>query len=51
MHSNLCFKFMQIKSFALSQHGGTQMHISDIAQFTHSKNLDNMNEKLQQPPD
>ena len=38
-------------SFASSQHGGNQMRISDIAHFTHSKNLDNMMEKLQQSPD
>ena len=43
-------KNMQIK-FAWSQYGGNQMHISDIANFTHSKNLDNMMEKFQQPPD
>ena len=39
------------QSFAWSQHGGTQNRISDIAHFTHSKNLANMIEKLQQPPD
>ena len=37
--------------FAWSQHGGSQMRISDIAHFAHSKNLDNMMDKLQKLPD
>ena len=37
--------------FAYSQHGGNQVRIPDIAHFTHSKNLDNMMDKLQQLPD
>ena len=37
-------------SFVQSQHGGYQICISDIMQFTHSENLDNMKKKLQKPP-
>ena len=48
MHRDLCFTLMQISVLLRSQHGGNQMRISDIAHFTHSKNLDNMIDKLQQ---
>ena len=51
MHRDLCFTLMQISVLLRPQHGSNQMHISDIAHFTHSKNLDNMMDKLQQLPD
>ena len=50
MHPILCFTNMQIR--VLLGHNMAaikQVRISDIANFTHSKNLDNTMEKLQQP--
>ena len=44
--SGFVFYINANQGFAWSQ----QMHISDITHFTHSKNLDNMMENLQQPP-
>ena len=46
MHPDLCFTSMQISVLLGHKHGGNQMLISDIAHFTHSKNLDNMMDKL-----
>ena len=54
MHPDLCFTLMPISvllSHNIIEHGGNQVRIPDIAHFTHSKNLDNMMDKLQQLPD
>ena len=51
MHPDLCFTLMQISVLLSHNLSGNQMRISDIAHFTHSKNLDNMKDKLQQLPD
>ena len=46
MHSNLCFKYMQIR--VLLNHNMAaityQIHVLDTAHFTHSNNLDIMME-------
>ena len=51
MHPDLCFTLMQISVLLGHNMAAIRMRISDIAHFAHSKNLDNMMDKLQKLPD